>query len=670
MKSKVKIYLCDMVHNYLGAGTYMFPLNVGYVAAYANKHFSNEIEIKLFKYTEMLLQEIKRNLPDIVGFSNYTWNADLNKRLALFVKVISKKIMVVFGGPNINYTDDGIRKFFVNHEATDFYIPFQGETPFLNLLERVFDLGVDISQIRDNRVDGIYSYDKNEDIVVIGKTIERIKYPDTIPSPYLTGLMDDFFDYNLIPIIETNRGCPYQCTYCCQGISSYRQINYFSFERVKEEIDYIARHVEKTNLLNLADSNFGIDKRDFDIAKYIAESREKTGYPRKVNTNWAKNQNKIYEIAKTLKDINLVVSLQSLDKIVLRKIKRKNISIGVFRDIVKKVNDSGGVSGTEIILGLPGETKESHLQTIKTLFDWDVSYIIGYNALLLDGSELATSRESGEFNCDTKFRLIDSSFGKYNGILSLEYEEGIRATDTMTEDDILFFRPVHWLIQFLWNYRYYYDLLKFVRAWGINPCDYIIKLIESVDKGPGQIRTIFCEFKEEARTEWFDSVEGLHRFYSQQRNFKLLEEGLFGKMNGKYIFKVLLEAKDEFEQHLYNTAISYPSLQKESEILSDILGFLSNSIIDFTKDWNEIPNEKTFETKFNLIRWRKRKYSKSLEGLHDVKGFKFRLHIPQDQEESLRKLLRQYTHRNKNVTLRKMSEYMSIKDFFYKGIEI
>ncbi len=671
MKGNISIFLCDMVHNYLGAGTYMFPLNIGYIGAYTNKFFSENIGIKLFKYPDILLQELGRKLPDVIGFSHYTWNADLNNKLSRFVKSISEQTIIVFGGPNINYTEQGIKKFFFDFSAVDFYVPFQGETPFVNLLNVAFESDMDLSRIKKKKIDGVYFLDNESGKVVVGNRLERIKNPDDVPSPYLTGLMDEFFDSYLIPIIETNRGCPYQCTYCCQGISSFRQIDYFSLERVKEELDYIAKNAKKTNLLNLADSNFGIAKRDIDIANYIKELREITGYPRKVSTNWAKNQNKIYEIARILKNVNLVVSLQALDKTVLRKIKRKNISIPVFRDIVKKVNDSGEMSGTEIILGMPSETKERHLETLRTLFDWDVSYIICYNCLLLDGSELKLQKETGEFKCTSKFRLIDSSFGKYDGVASFEYEEGIRSTDTMTEDEILSFRPVHWLIQFLWNYRFYYDLLKYIKYSGVNPLDYIIQLREDANsKAPASVKRIFDEFREEAEAEWFDSIEDLYLYYSQPKNFKSLEEGAYGKMNGKYIFRVLIEAKEDFEKYLYETAIRYPSLHTKKEVFRDIIGFQSASIIDFRKDWDEIVREKSITSRYNLAQWRNLKYGKELEDLFNPKGFKFRMYIPSGQENSMKKLLSQYSHKNRNVTLRKMSEYMSIKDFFYQGVEI
>ncbi|KAF0135214.1 MAG: cobalamin B12-binding domain-containing protein [Candidatus Saganbacteria bacterium] len=669
MGKKMKIYLCDMVHNYLGAGSYMFPLNIAYLAAYAKKYFPNETEIKLFKYPQDFIDQFKKVVPDIVGFSNYTWNADLNGKLADFIKAIYKRTLVIFGGPNINYTTKGVERFFITHKTVDFYLPFQGEKPFIDLLGLYINAGRDIKELKNGPIDGMFFYDEAQNIVAIGKRLERISKLDDIPSPYLTGILDEFFDTKLIPLVETNRGCPYQCTFCAQGLSSYRQMHYFSLERVKAELKYIAEHVKHTNLLNLADSNFGIAERDLEIAKYITNLSEKTGYPQKCSSNLAKNQPKIFEIAKILKNINLAVSLQSLDDIVLQNVKRKNISISIFKDIVKKVNDLGAISGTEIILGMPGETRNSHIETLKKLFDWDVSYIVCYNGLVLDGTELSSFKENGKFKCKTKFRLIDSSFGKYNDILSFEAEEGILSTDTMTQDELLSFRPVHWLIQFLWNYRFYYDLLKYVKSLGVNPLNYILKLTDDKNNNiPQKANIVFREFIKEAKGEWFDSIENLQNHYSQSENFKLLKEGLLcGKMNGKYIFKILIECKREFEEHLFNTFLSYSSpFHLKGETCREIINFLSASIIDFNGTWDKINKEKYLICKYNIIEWRESKYNKRLEDLYSPEGFKFRFFLPKEQERSLKKILMQYDHKNKNVTLRKMSEWMDIKQFFYK----
>ena len=69
---------------------------------------------------------------------------------------------------------------------------------------------------------------------------------DQIPSPYLMGSMDKFFDNEeLAPMIETVRGCPYACTFCCWGDPSVNKLRQFSVDRVKAEIDYIAEKSQR-----------------------------------------------------------------------------------------------------------------------------------------------------------------------------------------------------------------------------------------------------------------------------------------------------------------------------------------------------------------------------------------------------------------------------------------
>ena len=128
MKKKIKIYFCDLVHDYLGAGSCMFPLGIGYIAAYANKFFSKDVEIKLFKYPKNFIDEFKKSKPDLVGFSNYVWNADLNNKVAQWIKSISSETIVVFGGPNIDYSSGGYKRFFSTHPAVDFYVLYHPYT--------------------------------------------------------------------------------------------------------------------------------------------------------------------------------------------------------------------------------------------------------------------------------------------------------------------------------------------------------------------------------------------------------------------------------------------------------------------------------------------------------------------------------------------------------------
>lgn len=653
---KLRIYLADLVHNFLGGGSYMFPLNIGFLASYAKKISGDKIDIELFKYPGELIERLKNGPPHILGLSNYTWSANLNNEISRLAKSVEGKTAVVWGGPNINQTNDGYVEFFRKNPMVDFYVLNEGEIGFVNLLRQFIGNDLDIARSKQDPVDGCVFFNGEP---VCGKRLERIENVDIIPSPYLTGTLDKFFDYDLIPIIETNRGCPFTCTFCAQGLVSQHKVKMYDINRVLEELDYIADHVKRTNLLCFADANFGIAGRDIKIAERIRLLQQTRGYPRRCTINWVKTRKSI-EIAEIMGEATyLVSSLQSLDPVALKNIKRSNIDSKYFREIVDHVNNAGGVSGTEIILALPGETKESHLNSLRTLFSWDVSYIICYNCLLIDGSELTLPEERKRFELATKFRLIDSAFGQYNGILSFECEEGIRSASTMSEEEILFFRPVHWLIQFFWNYRCYFDLLKYVHQKGINPVDFIVSVIENSHRAAESVQSIFNDFRGEAKDEWFESPEALRDYYSRPDNFAFIRDGGVGKMNGKYTWRVILECKRDFDSYI--EMIGSELLPDRKEEISDLVRFSSNMLLDFSK---EIDSNASKEVSFqyDIMGWQKDRYKGDLKKEKRSNLFYF----SEEKKKALNVLLDQYRHQNMNVTMRKMTEHMRITDLYYE----
>jgi hypothetical protein len=352
----------------------------------------------------------------------------------------------------------------------------------------------------------------------------------------------------------------------------------------------------------------------------------------------------------------LVSSLQSLDPEVLRIIKRHNVDTQHFRNIIDHVNQKGGVSGTEIILGLPGETKESHAGYLKELFTWGVSYIICYNCLTINGSEMTLPEYRKKYSIRTKFHLLDSAYGKYGPITSFEFEEGVRSTSTMTEEDILFFRPVHWLIQFLWNYRAQYPLLKFLFAKGINPYDFITALLENSDDPPPRVRALFGDFRKEARDEWFESPEKLRQYYTE--HFDILQSGQVGKMNSKYTWRVVIECKTEFDDLIEKTAVRMAP--GSADIIRELVRFSSVRLIDFTRDLSSIPSH-TLEFAYDIYGWEKGGY----EGAIPKTPARYLFAVTEEKKTSLNVLLDQYRHENINVTLRKMSEHIKFDDLYF-----
>jgi hypothetical protein len=146
---------------------------------------------------------------------------------------------------------------------------------------------------------------------------ERIADLETIPSPYLLGLLDPFGAAQAGAVIETNRGCPYGCTFCDWGSATLSRIRKFSLERVFAELEWSARNT--IDIASIADANFGIFERDVEIAEKIAELKRAYGFPRTVAVNYAKNTVKhLRKIIEIFADVEIltegVVSLQTMDE--------------------------------------------------------------------------------------------------------------------------------------------------------------------------------------------------------------------------------------------------------------------------------------------------------------------------------------------------------------------
>jgi len=667
------VYLADLVHNYASKGPHTFPVNIGYIAAYAKKVFGGKVQIKLFKFPSDLISAVKQKKPDIVGLSNYTWNLDINNRVVAWIKSFSPGIVTVCGGPDYPVAADEAARYLAERPQLDFYVINQGERGFANILKRYFECG-SAEKMKSTPIDNCVFYDKNRKAVISG-SYKYVEDLEEIPSPYLEGLMDEFFGKNLIPLIETNRGCPYHCTYCAWGKSSQRKIFLFPLERIRREIEYIAERIGNIDLLMLGDANFGMFDRDVEIARFLRHAKDSKGYPRDIFAAWAKtNTDNVINMIGILGDMigtsSAFGSFQTMDPVVTANIKRVNIPFGKFREIQDRLGGMGIFTSTELILGLPGETKETHIKGLRDLFDYNAAAIVCYNLRMLSGSELDMDENRKRFAINTKFRLIDGGFGRYDGIISIEHEEMVLGTATMAMEDILYFRPIHFIIQFLWNLKYYREILCFLKLQDVNPIDFVIKLIDSRNAAPDSVKRIFEEFMDEAYAEWFDTKEKLFEHYSKPENFDFISRGGFGKLNYKYAYRILLECKADFDKYVFAVAedmlSSLNKLDGETKKqLDDLFRFTSNAFVDFNNFFKGLPKEKTVEFEYDILKWRKGNCRGTLSSLRSP-HLKLRFEIPDEQSAALKKLLDQFRGADINQTLRKMVEYINERDLFYK----
>ena len=191
---KREIWISDLTHTSRGISAATFPLGVSFVFSYAKKVLGNEFNFRLFKFPNHLAEALHNQSPALLCFSNYSWNFELAYKFAVLAKQKNKNIITVFGGPNFPTVEKEKINFLSKRPAIDFYTEQEGEIGFVDVVKKLMGYNFNSSNLKKNGksiLNTSYVYEKE---LITGQT-ERIKDINVIPSPYLTGALDKFFDW-------------------------------------------------------------------------------------------------------------------------------------------------------------------------------------------------------------------------------------------------------------------------------------------------------------------------------------------------------------------------------------------------------------------------------------------------------------------------------------------
>ena len=355
------------------SGQNYLPYSVALLQAYVEKHAPGKHEFLPLVYKRAAIDSIVQSLvsADLVGFSIYVWNERISLEIARRLKAIKPEIVTVFGGPQV---PDKPAQWLKDNAQVDIVVHNEGERAFLALLSAPEDLRT-VETLR----------------------AERLTDLERIPSPFLSGTFDSLVaanpDEKWIGLWETNRGCPFRCTFCDWGSATAAKVTKFGMERLQAEVDWFAIH--KIEYIFCCDANFGIQKRDVDIAKHVAQVKQQTGYPHALSVQNTKNATeRAYETQKILSDAGLnkgvALSMQSTDPNTLLAVKRDNISLETYMELQRRFTNDGVETYSDLILGLPGETYDSFVRGVDTLISSGQHNRIQFNNLsILPNAEMA-----------------------------------------------------------------------------------------------------------------------------------------------------------------------------------------------------------------------------------------------------------------------------------------
>jgi hypothetical protein len=404
---------------------HFLPYSAGIVLAYAldkNPDWSLSEIIWRRDPIEVTAQRLSSN--DIVGFSVYVWNREYSYRLASRIKEINPNCLIVMGGPEPAIADP---ELFQRHPWMDVAVKLEGELTFNKMLEYH---GQDLTLIPGLVVN------QNGQAVDTGDS-DRISELDTLPSPYLTGMFDQLIrDYPEVTwngTLETNRGCPYQCTFCDWGSLTYNKVKKFDLTRVFAELEWIGQHC---GFVTITDANFGMFvERDNSIITKLIEIQQRWGKIKNFSMTWAKNQkNEVVDIVRRLVNESptassgLTVSVQSMDENVLDIIKRRNLDQHKIEEIFSLCDRYSIPVYTELILGLPGETETSWRENFWQLFRaGNHTGVVVLHAQLLENAEMnLTQRKFYRLDAVPIYDYMSGTYDNGEVVESVEVVVGTR----------------------------------------------------------------------------------------------------------------------------------------------------------------------------------------------------------------------------------------------------
>ena len=433
---------------------------------------------------------------EVLGFSLYPWNAAYSLEVARAARRARPGCLIVAGGPSVPRRHDSARRFLSEHGQIDVAVFSEGEVAFRELL------AAHAAGAGPGGVGGI-AYRRDGGIAFTAPPT-RIRDMAQTVSPYLDGTFDELVaagrERFSMALVETNRGCPFTCTFCDWSLT--RHVVELPLDRVRAELAWIAAN--GFGHVCICDANFGIRPRDHDIARSIASTKVATGRPTYVYFYLTKNNAR-----RNLGTIEILhgagigccvgLAVQDFDDDVLEAVRRDNIQSGQSMQLRDICAERGLPTLNELIFGLPRQTYDSFTRTvIEAMPPHPHHTFVAYQCRLLGDTELASPESRERYGIQTRRCRWLSAEANWDPVVD-ELQELVVGTNDMPVDEWRrTYRFVH-LAGAAYNLRLLRVVLQYLAAVGADRRAYLTWLCEATARTePGtvlaQIGTVFDRY--------------------------------------------------------------------------------------------------------------------------------------------------------------------------------
>ena len=421
------------------------------------------MQVEIAEYTinnqmELILEDIYRRKPDLIGISCYIWNISYALDLVRDIHKVLPDADIWLGGPEVSYDAPEL----LTREPEVFGVmKGEGEEMFAGLLNCYRTLGCTVRSLWQNKDSDIQAYGipamerenkagdfwqqmqkvagltyRREDGTVCDQPIRPVM--DMSRIPFLYPSLDGF--ENRIVYYESSRGCPFSCSYCLSSID--KSVRFRNVKLVLQELDFFLER--KVPQVKFVDRTFNAKKSHaMAIWKYILEhDNGVTNFHFEITADLLDEEE--LELISRMRPglIQLEIGVQSTNPDTIRAIRRK-MDLDRLRYVVERINAGKNVhQHLDLIAGLPFEDYDSFGRSFNDVYAMEPEqFQLGF-LKVLKGSYMHEKVEEYDL--------------KYRG--KAPYE--VLSTKWLPYSDVLRLKGVEDMVEVYYNSRQFLKTLK------------------------------------------------------------------------------------------------------------------------------------------------------------------------------------------------------------------
>ncbi|MFR1037859.1 MAG: B12-binding domain-containing radical SAM protein [Clostridium sp.] len=441
---------------------------------------SHSMQVEIAEYTinnqmELILEDIYRRKPDMVGISCYIWNIAYALDLVRDIHKVLPDTDIWLGGPEVSYDAP---QLLVREPEVFGVMKGEGEEMFAALLECYRTLGCTVRSLGWNEQKNVAA----ESVADSGRLPELQDRPETARVSEISGnarvsafwhcmsqvagltyhgadgiICDQpirpVMDMSRIPFLypslkgfenrivyyESSRGCPFSCSYCLSSID--KSVRFRDLKLVLPELDFSGKRVPQVKFV---DRTFNAKKSHaMAIWKHILEhDNGVTNFHFEITADLLDEEE--LELISRMRPglIQLEIGVQSTNTETIRAIRRK-MDLKRLRYVVERINAGKNVhQHLDLIAGLPFEDYESFGRSFNEVYSMEPEqFQLGFLKVL-----------KGSYMHD----MVEEYGLKYRG--KAPYE--VLSTKWLPYSDVLRLKGVEDMVEVYYNSRQFLRTLK------------------------------------------------------------------------------------------------------------------------------------------------------------------------------------------------------------------